>query len=61
MNDATPIFNTWEWTVDFWMMRANENLQNIIFFIGPKVDHNNYGDDLTQYPTLYTEVQNSKI
>ena len=51
----------WEWTVDFWMKKFDESVRSLIFFIGPEIDHHNFGDDKIQYPTLYTEIINTKV
>jgi hypothetical protein len=37
---------SWDWTVDFWMKKLDETVQTLIFFIGPEVDHHDFGDDL---------------
>jgi hypothetical protein len=47
MSAASPGFaGLWEWTVDFWMLKDDDALNSILFFIGPLVDRNDYGDNL---------------
>ena len=45
MNTTRSAFATWEWTADFWMLKDNENSNSLLFFIGPKVEKNDYGDN----------------
>ena len=57
MSAANPGFaGSWEWTVDFWMLKDNDALNSIIFFIGPLIDRNDYGDNMLQFPTMFTEI-----
>ncbi len=62
MSAANPGFaGSWEWTVDFWMLKDNDALNSIIFFIGPLIDRNDYGDNMLQFPTMFTEIKNSTV
>lgn len=46
MSSTSPGFaSVWEWTVDFWMLKDDDTLNSILFFIGPQVDRNDYGDN----------------
>lgn len=46
MSSISPGFaGIWEWTVDFWMLKDDDTLKSILFFIGPLVDKNDYGDN----------------
>lgn len=36
------LFPSWNWTVDFWMIKDNEMNNAILFFTGLKVDKNDY-------------------
>jgi len=45
MNTTKSSFATWEWTADFWMLKDNENDNTFLFFLGPAVEKNDYGDN----------------
>jgi hypothetical protein len=46
MSAASPgLAGLWEWTVDFWMLKDDDVLNSILFFIGPLVDRSDYGDN----------------